>query len=74
MKISKVLHEIANLLQTVVKVREHEAQTYFATAFLPSKGWPSNAAIDFSTKLRELDPKSFRKYFTDLIRESRASS
>ncbi|KAJ2924870.1 hypothetical protein H1R20_g12240, partial [Candolleomyces eurysporus] len=69
-----VLHEIANLLQTIVKVREHEAQTYFATAFLPSKGWPSNAAIDFSTKLRELDSKSFRKYFTDLIRESRASS
>ncbi|TEB33368.1 KapM protein [Coprinellus micaceus] len=69
-----VLGEIANLLQAVVKVRGHEAQTYFATAFLPSKGWPSDAAIDFSTKLQELDAKGFRKYFTDLIRASRASS
>lgn len=71
---SQVLGEVANLLQTVVKVRGHEAQTYFATVFLPSKGWPSNAAIDFSTKLQELDGKAFRKYFADLIRASQASS
>lgn len=69
-----VLGEVASLLQTVVKVRGHEAQTYFATAFLPSKGWPSDAAIDFSTKLQELDAKGFRRYFTDLIRAARASS
>ncbi|KAF5342683.1 hypothetical protein D9611_001870 [Ephemerocybe angulata] len=69
-----VLGEVGNLLQTVVKVRGHEAQTYFATAFLPSKGWPTDAAIDFSTKLQELDAKTFRKYFSDLIRASRSSS
>ncbi|KAJ3496967.1 hypothetical protein NMY22_g19748 [Coprinellus aureogranulatus] len=69
-----VLGEVAALLQTVVKVRGHEAQTYFATVFLPSKGWPADAAIDFSTKLQELDSKGFRKYFTDLIRAARAAS
>ena len=69
-----VIDLVTESLQTIVKVRGHEAQTYFATVFLPSKGWPSNAAIDFSTKLQELDTKAFRKYFSDLIRSSRLTS
>jgi len=69
----QVLQEVGNLLQAVVKVRGHEAQSYFATVYLPSQGWPADAAIEFSTKLQELDTKAFRKYFSDLIRASRSS-
>ncbi|TFK28112.1 KapM protein [Coprinopsis marcescibilis] len=69
-----VVHEVANLLQTVCKTRGAEAYTYFLSAFLPSKGWPTDTAMDFTTKLRDYDGKAFRKYFTDLIRASRTSS
>ena len=71
---TKVLHEIANLLQTVCKVRGTEAYNFFLNIFLPSQSWPPDTALDFTTKLRDLDGKSFRKYFTDLIRSSRAST
>ncbi|KAJ3517935.1 hypothetical protein NLJ89_g183 [Agrocybe chaxingu] len=69
-----VLHEIANLLQTICKIRGTEAYTFFINVFLPSQNWPPDMAADFTTKLRDLDGKNFRKYFTDLIRSSRASS
>ena len=72
--LTKVLHEIANLLQTVCKVRGTEAYNFFLNIFLPSQSWPPDTALDFTTKLRDLDGKSFRKYFTDLIRSSRAST
>ncbi|KAH6913077.1 KapM protein [Coprinopsis sp. MPI-PUGE-AT-0042] len=69
-----VVHEVANLLQTICKTRGAEAYNYFVSVFLPSKGWPAETALDFTTKLRDLDGKAFRKYFTDLIRASRTSS
>ncbi|PPQ68668.1 hypothetical protein CVT25_012322 [Psilocybe cyanescens] len=73
-QITVVLHEIANLLQTVCKTRGTETYTFFLNVFLPSQNWPSETALDFTTKLRDLDGKNFRKYFTDLIRSSRTSS
>ncbi|KDR76202.1 hypothetical protein GALMADRAFT_247461 [Galerina marginata CBS 339.88] len=73
-QITVVLHEIANLLQTICKTRGDEAYNYFVTVFLPSQNWPPETALDFTTKLRDLDGKNFRKYFTDLIRSSRAPS
>lgn len=72
--IVQVVHEVANLLQTICKTRGPESYNYFVSVFLPSKGWPSETALDFTTKLRDLDGKAFRKYFTDLIRASRTSS
>ncbi|KAF8149977.1 ARM repeat-containing protein [Crassisporium funariophilum] len=69
-----VLHEIANLLQTICKTRGPEAYDFFLNVFLPSQNWPSDMALDFTTKMRNLDGKTFRKYFTDLIRSSRAPS
>ncbi|KAF8968103.1 armadillo-type protein [Flammula alnicola] len=69
-----VLHEIANLLQTICKTRGAESYTFFLNVFLPSQNWPPQTALDFTTKLRDLDSKNFRKYFTDLIRSSRAPS
>ncbi|KAJ7274411.1 armadillo-type protein [Mycena haematopus] len=67
----QILHEIANLLQTVFKTRGTEAYDYFIGVFLPSQGWPSETALDFTGKLRDLDTKAFRKYFTEFVRSSR---
>ncbi|KAL0955002.1 hypothetical protein HGRIS_003927 [Hohenbuehelia grisea] len=69
-----VMHEIANFLQAVGKTRDTEAYEFLATVFLPSQNWPADTAIEFTTKLRELDAKAFRKYFTDFVRSSRSSS
>ncbi|TFK72889.1 ARM repeat-containing protein [Pluteus cervinus] len=69
-----VLHETANLLQSIYKTRGQEAHDYFLTLFLPSQNWPQEAALDFTTKLRTLDGKNFRKYFTDVVRSSQAPS
>ncbi|KAF8183925.1 armadillo-type protein [Pholiota molesta] len=73
-QITVVLQEIANLLQTICKTRGAESYTFFLNVFLPSQNWPPEMALDFTTKLRDLEGKNFRKYFTDLIRSSRASS
>lgn len=70
----QVLHEVANLLQTICKSRGTESFNFFLNVFLPSQNWPQETALDFTTKLRDLDSKNFRKYFTDLIRSSRSSS
>ncbi|KAJ7903544.1 armadillo-type protein [Mycena olivaceomarginata] len=70
----QVLHEIANLLQTVFKTRGTEAYDYFLGVFLPSQGWPPETALDFTGKLRDLDSKAFRKYFTEFVRSSRPES
>ncbi|RDX57282.1 ARM repeat-containing protein [Lentinus brumalis] len=69
-----VLQEIANFLQTVSKARGQEAFDFFVNVFLPSQNWPQPTAVEFATKMRELDPKAFRKYFTDFVRASRAGS
>ncbi|KAJ6513272.1 armadillo-type protein [Mycena sanguinolenta] len=70
----QILHEIANLLQTVFKTRGTEAYDYFIGVFLPAQGWPSETAVDFTGKLRDLDAKAFRKYFTEFVRSSRPES
>jgi exportin-T len=70
----QVLHEVANLLQTVFKTRGKEAYDYFLGVFLPSQGWPPETALDFTAKLRDLDAKAFRKYFTEFVRSSRPES
>ncbi|KIK63100.1 hypothetical protein GYMLUDRAFT_72336 [Collybiopsis luxurians FD-317 M1] len=71
-QVTVVLHEIANFLQTVIKTRGPEAENYFLTAYFPSQNWPQEAAIDMTTKMRELDQKAFRKYFTDFVRSTRS--
>jgi exportin-T len=68
-----VLHEIANLLQTVGQTRGPEAYNYFLSVFLPSQNWPQDTALDFTTKLRDMDGKTFRKYFTEFVRSSGSS-
>ncbi|KAG6813913.1 hypothetical protein H0H92_005762 [Tricholoma furcatifolium] len=62
-----VLHEIANLLQSICNIRGAEAYNYFLSVFLPSQNWPPETALQFTTNLRTLDAKNFRKYFTDFI-------
>ncbi|THH18865.1 hypothetical protein EUX98_g8885 [Antrodiella citrinella] len=69
-----VLHEICNFLQTVSKTRGEETFSFFATVFLPSQNWPPEAALEFATKLRDLDSKAFKKYLADFVRASRSSS
>ncbi|KIY43983.1 ARM repeat-containing protein [Fistulina hepatica ATCC 64428] len=66
-----VLHEIANLLTTVCKTRGPEAYEFFVTVYFPSQNWPQQTALEFTTKMRDLEPKQFRKYFTDFVRSSR---
>jgi exportin-T len=68
----QVLQEIANFLQNVCKARGQEAIDFFLGAFLPAQGWPPQTAAEFTEKLRDLDPKAFRKYFADMVRGSRA--
>ncbi|KAJ7707736.1 armadillo-type protein [Mycena rosella] len=67
--LTPVLHEIANLLQTVFKTRGTEAYD-----FLLSQGWPPEMALDFTNNLRDLEGKAFRKYFLDFVRSSRSES
>ncbi|KAG6331220.1 hypothetical protein ID866_7869 [Astraeus odoratus] len=67
-----VLLEIANFLQVVSKTRTTEAQEFFVSVFLPSQNWPADTALEFATKLRDLDNKAFRKYFTEFVRLSRS--
>ena len=61
-------YEIANFMQTITKARGEEGFQFWVSVFLPSQGCPPETATDFATKLRDLDTKNFRKYFTDFIR------
>ncbi|KIJ62794.1 hypothetical protein HYDPIDRAFT_113893 [Hydnomerulius pinastri MD-312] len=69
-----VLLEIANFLQVIYKTRGTEAHDFLVTVFLPSQNWPPATAMEFTTKLRDLDNKAFRKYFTEFVRASRSQS
>ncbi|KAH9949908.1 ARM repeat-containing protein [Amylocystis lapponica] len=69
-----VLHEICNFLQSVSATRGQEAFDFFVSIFLPAQNWPPDAALEFSTKLKTLDGKAFRKYFSDFVRATRAGS
>jgi len=69
-----VLQEIASLLQTIGKVRGEEAYKFFISVFLPAQNWPTETALEFTTRMRDLDPKQFRKYFSDFVRASRSVS
>ncbi|KAL6302369.1 ARM repeat-containing protein [Sparassis latifolia] len=69
-----VLHEICNFFQIVSKTRGQEAFDFFVNVFLPAQNWPRDTALEFATKMRDLDAKTFRKYFTDFVRASRAGS
>jgi exportin-T len=68
---AQVLQEIANFLQNVCKARGQEAIDFFLNVFLPAQGWPPQTAAEFAEKLRDLDPKAFRKYFADMVRASK---
>lgn len=57
-----------------MKTRGQETLDFFISVFLPAQGWPPEAALEFTTKMRDLDAKGFRKYFVDFIRASRAGS
>ncbi|CAE6379710.1 unnamed protein product [Rhizoctonia solani] len=65
--------EIGVLLKQIYQARGQEATRYLADVYLPSKNWPPNLAVEFVTKLAELDSKQFRKYFADFVRSSGAS-
>lgn len=69
----QTLQEIANLLQTIVKVRGDEALTYISTVFLPSQNVPATTAMELTTSIRSLDKRSFQKYLTDFVKASRPS-
>ncbi|KAF9267725.1 ARM repeat-containing protein [Marasmius fiardii PR-910] len=72
-QVTVVLHEIATFLQTVCITRgPDESYNWFLNVFLPSQNWPLDAAMEFVTKLKELDSRSFRKYFTEFVRSSRS--
>ena len=70
----EVSYEIASFYQTVAKARGQETLDFFVSAFLPSQGWPQEMALDFVTKLRDLDNKAFKKYFTDIVRAAHGGS
>lgn len=72
--IRQVSHEIASFYQTVAKARGQETLDFFVSVFLPSQGWPPEMALDFVTKLRDLDNKAFKKYFTDIVRAAHGGS
>lgn len=57
-----------------MKVRGQEAYEFFVNVFLPSQNWPPATAVEFASKMRDLDGKAFRKYMTDFVRTSRAES
>ncbi|KAH8118024.1 ARM repeat-containing protein [Phellopilus nigrolimitatus] len=69
-----VCHEIANFLQIIAGARGEEGYQFLVTVFLPSQGCPPETAVEFATKLRDLDTKNFRKYFTDFVRASKPDS
>ncbi|KAJ3999466.1 armadillo-type protein [Lentinula boryana] len=73
-QVTMILHEIANFLQSVSKIRGSETENYLLNVYFPSQNWPQDAALDMTTKMRELDPKGFRKYFTDFVRSMRSGS
>ncbi|KIY72334.1 ARM repeat-containing protein [Cylindrobasidium torrendii FP15055 ss-10] len=72
-QVTVVLHELANFLHNLGRTRGAEAYEYFLNVFLPAQNWPPEMATDFTSKLRELDAKGFRKYFTDFVRSTRAT-
>ncbi|KAH8831825.1 armadillo-type protein [Flagelloscypha sp. PMI_526] len=69
-----VLHEIANIFNSLYKARGDEAIQFFLTVYLPSQNWPQEAAVQFTNNLRDLDVKSFRKYFAEFVRSTRSAT
>ncbi|GJJ08694.1 hypothetical protein Clacol_002913 [Clathrus columnatus] len=65
-------HEIGGLLQLICKTRGQEAFDYLVNVFLPSQNCPPDVALDFATKIRDMDAKAFKKFFTDFVRISRS--
>ncbi|KIJ50979.1 hypothetical protein M422DRAFT_27087 [Sphaerobolus stellatus SS14] len=66
-------HEIGGMLQLICKTRGQEAYDYLVNVFLPSQNCPPEVAHDFATKIRDLDNKACRKFFTDFVRASRST-
>ncbi|KAG9000427.1 pre-tRNA nuclear export protein [Tulasnella sp. JGI-2019a] len=66
----QVLFEIGVMLKATHKARGQEVLDFLANEYLPSKNSPQETTIDFVTKLRDLDSKGFRKYFSDFVRSS----
>ncbi|KAG8868598.1 pre-tRNA nuclear export protein, partial [Tulasnella sp. 331] len=60
-----VLFEIGVMLKATHKARGQEVLDFLANEYLPSKNSPQETTIDFVSKLRDLDSKGFRKYFSD---------
>lgn len=58
------------MLKATYKARGQEVLDFLANSFLPSKNSPPQTTADFVTKLRDLDPKDFRRYFMDFVRVS----
>ena len=69
----QTLQEIANLLQTIVKVRGDEALTYISTVFLPSQNVPTATAVELANSIRTLDKRNFQKYLIEFVKASRPS-
>jgi exportin-T len=69
----QTLQELANLLQTIFKVRGDEALTYISTVFLPAQNVPTATALELTNNIRSLDKRGFQKYLTDFVKASRPS-
>ncbi|KAG8841291.1 pre-tRNA nuclear export protein, partial [Tulasnella sp. 330] len=63
----QVLFEIGVMLKATHKARGQEVLDFLANEYLPSKNSPQETTIDFVSKLRDLDSKGFRKYFSDFV-------
>ena len=59
------------MLQNISKARGDEAFNFLVNVFLPSQNCPSDTAVDFATKVRDLDSKAFRKFFAEFVRASK---
>jgi len=66
-----VCYEIAGLIQTICQTRGKEAYDYLADVFFPGVQCPPQTAVEFLTAAKDLDGKSFRKFFTDFVRASK---
>ncbi|KAG8814048.1 pre-tRNA nuclear export protein [Serendipita sp. 399] len=66
------LHEIASLLQTIIKVRGDEAVSYISTIFLPSQNLSPEKALELTNNMRTMDKRGFQKYYSDVIKASRS--
>ena len=63
-----MLGEIGTMIKATHQARGNEVLELLSTTFLPSKNSHPPVTEEFVVKLRDLDPKAFKKYFSDFVR------